>query len=212
MVHTHTTCLISHYRTKLSTPCQDIFDLLLGCWAELMRMHSRCWWYRHETAPDKSWHSDQLKAGTYRSRSSGFLVCHRLQIDAAFQQLRHVVVLVALGGPMVVMSGQHYISRVPCLANSLQSILGLIWMEVSFLFSIFDMDGDGCLNESEIILAATPLEFFACVFLHRSCGHPRLRFCSFVRAAGSFGVLRRYPRPFLWCLRTPARKLVCCSA
>mmetsp|Transcript_9406 Transcript_9406/g.22606 ORF Transcript_9406/g.22606 Transcript_9406/m.22606 type:complete len:582 (+) Transcript_9406:40-1785(+) len=38
-------------------------------------------------------------------------------------------------GPMVVMSGQHYISR------------------MTFLFSIFDMDGDGCLNASEVILA-----------------------------------------------------------
>lgn len=44
-------------------------------------------------------------------------------------------------GPMVVMSGQHYISR------------------VSFLFSIFDMDGDGCLNESEIILAVRSVFF-----------------------------------------------------
>ncbi|CAK9046947.1 Kv channel-interacting protein 2 (KChIP2) (A-type potassium channel modulatory protein 2) (Cardiac voltage-gated potassium channel modulatory subunit) (Potassium channel-interacting protein 2) [Durusdinium trenchii] len=38
-------------------------------------------------------------------------------------------------GPMTVMSGQHYISR------------------VTFLFSIYDMDGDGCLNLSEIVIA-----------------------------------------------------------
>eukprot|EP00439_Symbiodinium_sp_Y106_P017955 s582_g2.t1 len=49
-------------------------------------------------------------------------------------------------GPMVVMSGQHYISR------------------VSFLFSIFDMDGDGCLNEfvrcSSAIPSAVLVEMF----------------------------------------------------
>ncbi|CAE7323289.1 Rfc1 [Symbiodinium pilosum] len=44
-------------------------------------------------------------------------------------------------GPMIIMSGQHYISR------------------VTFLFSIFDMDGDGCLNVSEIILAVRSVFF-----------------------------------------------------
>jgi len=38
-------------------------------------------------------------------------------------------------GPMVIMSGQHYISR------------------VTFLFSIYDMDGDGSLNLSEVVIA-----------------------------------------------------------
>ena len=38
-------------------------------------------------------------------------------------------------GPMTVMSQQHYISR------------------VTFLFSIYDMDGDGYLNLSEVVIA-----------------------------------------------------------
>ena len=60
---------------------------------------------------------------------------------------------------MTVMSGQHYISRAWCSvqrenASCLQFVsLRPFDCQVTFLFSIYDMDGDGCLNLSEIVIA-----------------------------------------------------------